>query len=178
MQLCLWRPPRSPSFCSCSSRHALRKFHQRQEGLQSHKAFHLSSLYFSLIAFICLSDILSRLYSEKKKKKKSNGEKVSIRNELGKKQTKKKNQLLHILNPSEADVRVSEHFALISVPEGNVSFFFDQGCFSYCPSVAMKKSLRVPCRKSKVGRSSGFCFQHVVMISCSSSGQLSGRGIR
>lgn len=74
-------------FCSCSSRHALRKFHQRQEGLQSHKAFHLSSLYFSLIAFIRLSDILSRLYSEKKK---VTAKKCPLETSL-KKQTNKKN---------------------------------------------------------------------------------------
>lgn len=44
-------------------------------------------------------------------------------------------------------------------------FFTGYGCISYCPSVAMKKSLRVFCKKSKVGRSSGLCLQHIIMIS-------------
>lgn len=125
-------------------------------------------LWISLITFICFSDILSLLYRKKK---------VTILRFFSQQQKKTKH-LLHILNPFKSHVKVSEHFALISLPKGNVSFFCDQGCFSYCPSVAMKKSLRVPCRKSKVGRSSGFCFQHIVMISYSSFGQLSGHGIR
>lgn len=44
-------------------------------------------------------------------------------------------------------------------------FRLPQGCISYCPSVAIKKSLRVVCRNSKVGRSSAFCFQHIIITS-------------
>lgn len=61
--------------------------------------------------------------------------------------------------------------------EKQFPFFCNHGCISYCPSVAIKKSLRVFCRNSNVGRSSGLCLQHIIMMSQSSSGQLSGRGI-
>lgn len=84
---------------------------------------------------------------------------------------KKKTQniwLLHILNPFKSHIRVWEQFTFIIAAKRKrflFFFFFDQGCISYCPSVAVKKSLRVLCRNSNVGRSSGFCFQHIIMIS-------------
>lgn len=53
-----------------------------------------------------------------------------------------------------------------------------QGCCWYWPSVAVKKSSSTLFMKSKVGRSSGLSFQHCLISSYSSGGQLSGCGIR
>lgn len=52
------------------------------------------------------------------------------------------------------------------------------GCCWYWLSVAVKKSSRTLCMYSKVGRSSGLIFQHLIMTSYSSLGQLSVRGMR